>query len=103
MATNSKDHEDKFSIRSLESAYLPFMFNENNLSRVEGDHEDRNSLDLISSYKGKFTTDSTNVTSTGLQSTTSSQRRMGPHILTNYGMSFFKTFHSSLSQFANVI
>ena len=71
-------------MRSLESAYLPSMFKENHPSSVEGDQEDEMSLELISSYKGKFPTDSTIFTSIGSQSDTSSKRRLDPHILGNH-------------------
>ena len=97
MSKNSKGQEDKFSMRSLESAYLPFMFNENNVSGFEEDQEDKNSLGLSYSYKGKFPTDSTNLTSTVLQSATSSQRRMDALNLVNFGRTFIKILNCSSS------
>ena len=87
MSNPTKYNEEQFSMRSLESAYLPHMFSE---SGKNEDNEDAESFDSISSTKHDQrggAKSSTNVSFIEVQSITSQKsRRMDPYTIDKNGM-----------------
>ena len=86
MSNHSKYNEEQFSMRSLESEYLPRMFSEN---QNEDSNEEVDSFDSIPSTRQDHRGDgksSTNVSFIDLQSPTSlNSRRMEPYTLDKIG------------------
>ena len=75
-------------MNSLESAYLPFMLDETNITQIEGSDNNRNSPGLKSSHKRKFAIDSAKVTSISFQSAVLSHHRLDATSLSSSGMTF---------------
>ena len=87
MSKNTKYHEEQFSMRSLESAYLPRMFSE---SGNDEENDDAESFDSISSTKHDQrggAKSSANISFIEVQSITSQKsRRMDPYTIDKNGM-----------------
>ena len=85
MSKNSKYDEEKFSLRSLESIYLPHMFSENEAAIAESKNEDSVSVGSISSTQSKIGNNRAITSFTELQSTTSYHHRFETYDIAKEG------------------
>ena len=84
MSQNSKYHDEQFSMRSLESAYLPHMFSE---IELPNDDEVGDSIESTSSKQVTRTKNSANVSFIDLQSPSSLQsHRIEPYLVDTNGI-----------------
>ena len=85
MSNNPKHKDELFSMRSLESAYLPHMFSEHGNSRKKLDHDGSDSFDSISTSHKRSQCSSGDISIVDAQYS----NRVSPYNVTKDGMSIF--------------
>ena len=85
MSNNAKHNDELFSMRSLESAYLPHMFSEHENAHKKLDHDGSDSFDSISTSHKKSSCYSGDISIVDAQYS----HRVSPYNVTKDGMSIF--------------